>query len=79
MMDKHTDIIIWIVKDNIFLGNLTHITNFHQYTVFVTSRKKGRRVTFQKNLREKRKLTDHRHGPSSHLPSGILPKHLAVS
>ena len=44
MMDKHTDIIIWIVKDNIFLGHLTHITNFHQYTVFVTSRKKGRYI-----------------------------------
>ena len=48
MMDKHTDIII-IVKDNIFLGHLTHLTNFHQYTIFATSRKKGRypRVNIQ--------------------------------
>ena len=46
MMDRHTEIIIWIVKDNIFLGHLTHLTNFHQYTVFATSRKKGQYITF---------------------------------
>ena len=49
MMDKHTEIIFWIVKDNIFLGHLTHLTNFHQYTIFATSRKKGRYVS--KSLR----------------------------
>ena len=33
MMHKHTDIIIWMVKDKIFLGHLTHLSNFHQYSV----------------------------------------------
>ena len=33
MMHKHTDIIIWAVKDHIFLGHLTHLYNFHQYSV----------------------------------------------
>ena len=52
MMDKHTEIIIWIVKDNIFLGHLTHLTNFHQYTVFATSRKKGRIVGLFGSLKQ---------------------------
>ena len=39
MMDKHTDIISWMEKDHIFLGHLTHLTNFYQNTIFATSRK----------------------------------------
>ena len=41
-MHKNTDMIIWIFQDHIFIGHLTHLTNFHQYRVFATSRKKGR-------------------------------------
>ena len=37
-MRRHTDIIIWMVNDHIFLGHLTCLNNFHQYRVFDGSR-----------------------------------------
>ena len=33
MVHKHTDTINWVVKDHIFLGHFTHLSNFHQYSV----------------------------------------------